>query len=218
MPYIGTSDRIKLYYEDERQGQPILLIHGWLISSQSWRRQKPVLSKARRLISLDMRSHGKSDPPNFGHRISRGAKDLYDLLDALNLEEVTAVGWSMGATHLMSYYDLFGAHRLNQMLFVDRTPKMFNQDGWSYGYRRMTPSKLADKFALIGNNSDSFFGIMAKDLMNTLPPTEIALFIEDTKQCPLDRALTLCQDQAQQIFESYCQNRYSFIGHSWQTK
>ncbi|MBD2183669.1 hypothetical protein H6S82_31220 [Planktothrix sp. FACHB-1355] len=53
------------------------------------------------------------------------------------------------------------------------------------------------------NNADSFFGIMAKDLMNTLLPEEIALFIEDAKQCPPDRALTLWQDQAQSDFGDF---------------
>ena len=42
--YLETKDGAKIYYEDHGEGQPILLVHGWLCSSKFWQKNVPELA------------------------------------------------------------------------------------------------------------------------------------------------------------------------------
>ena len=58
MPYVNVgaenSGRIDLYYEDHGAGTPVVLIHGYPLSGQSWEKQVPVLLDAgHRVITYD---------------------------------------------------------------------------------------------------------------------------------------------------------------------
>jgi non-heme chloroperoxidase len=50
MPFVTVdrenSGKIELYYEDHGSGQPVVLIHGYLLSRASWEKQVPVLLDA----------------------------------------------------------------------------------------------------------------------------------------------------------------------------
>ena len=71
---------------------------------------------------MDLRGHGESGKPSYGYRISRLAMDVKQLLDALELEDVTLLGWSMGCSVVWSYWDLFRGHRLSKLILVDEPP------------------------------------------------------------------------------------------------
>jgi pimeloyl-ACP methyl ester carboxylesterase len=138
MPGIITNDGVTLYFEESGLGQPILLIGGWMMSTLWWRKQIPVLSEKYRVIAVDMRGVGESEKPVKGHRIARYARDVFDVIETLGLEEVTLVGWSMGAAIVMSYLDIFGSHRLKGVVFVDQTPKIQVGADWTLGINGMT--------------------------------------------------------------------------------
>ncbi len=138
MPVIKTNDGVTLYYEESGRGRPILLIGGWMMSTLWWRKQIPVLSEQYRVIAVDMRGVGESEKPMKGHRIARYARDVYDVIETLVLEEVTLVGWSLGAAIVMSYLDIFGPHRLKGVVFVDQTPKIQVDADWMLGISGMT--------------------------------------------------------------------------------
>ena len=56
-----NSQSIDLYYEDHGSGKPVVLIHGWPLSSASWEKQVPVLVEAGyRVITYDRRGFGNS--------------------------------------------------------------------------------------------------------------------------------------------------------------
>ena len=60
MPHVkvGTENDndIKIYYEDHGSGQPVVLIHGYPLNSDSWERQEPeLLSAGYRVIRYDRR-------------------------------------------------------------------------------------------------------------------------------------------------------------------
>src|SRR5213596_2382187 len=74
MPHIkvGTENDtdIKIYYEDHGSGQPVVLIHGYPLNSDSWERQEPeLLSAGYRVIRYDRRGFGKSSRPTTGLRL-----------------------------------------------------------------------------------------------------------------------------------------------------
>jgi pimeloyl-ACP methyl ester carboxylesterase len=68
MPSILTTDRTKLYVKDWGAGQPVILIHGWSLSSDSWDDQAMALAQASyRVIAYDRRGFGRSTQPWSGH-------------------------------------------------------------------------------------------------------------------------------------------------------
>ena len=133
MPVIHANDGARLYYEERGAGTPILVIGGWCMSTPFWRHQMSNLSHDHRVIALDPRAYGQSEKVTHGHRMSRHARDIYDLLSALDLQAVTAVGWSLAANALLAYYDLFGGTRLKGLVLVDQSPRCLNDDGWTLG-------------------------------------------------------------------------------------
>jgi pimeloyl-ACP methyl ester carboxylesterase len=67
------------------------------------------------VVALDQRFHGDSDSPPHGFHVSRLAADLQELLQHLDLSDVTAVGTSMGCAVIWSYLELFGPGRISKV-------------------------------------------------------------------------------------------------------
>ena len=88
-------------YRDVGQGQPLLLLHGFGGNGATWTPLVVELSGSYRLIIPDLRGHGASSNPldYFTHRDA--ARDVLGLLNALDLNHVTAVGFSSGAMTLL---------------------------------------------------------------------------------------------------------------------
>ena len=128
-----TSDGATLAYSIDGEGLPLLLLPGWSQSAAMFRNQIASFSKSRRVIALDFRGHGKSKDADHGFRVSRFARDVQELLDHEGLDEVSALGWSMGASVLWSFIDLFGTGRLKSLIFVDEPAAVMNQPGMDDG-------------------------------------------------------------------------------------
>src|SRR6476661_675651 len=64
----GNGTPIGPYYEDRGSGQPVILIHGWPLSSRSWEQQVPALVEdGHRVITYDRRGFGASSQPWDGY-------------------------------------------------------------------------------------------------------------------------------------------------------
>ncbi|MYE81080.1 MAG: alpha/beta hydrolase [Gammaproteobacteria bacterium] len=94
------SGGVPIRFLEEGDGPPVVLIHGFTSSSESWTEigVVPRLSGGFRTIAMDCRGHGRSgkphDPSAYGMHMVR---DLVAGLDALDIEEAHLVGYSMGA-------------------------------------------------------------------------------------------------------------------------
>jgi 3-oxoadipate enol-lactonase len=95
MPKLRTRD-IDIYYEITGEGEPLLFIHGVGSSMQSWQMQVPVFSAYYRVITFDLRGHGRSDKPLEPYNISMFAADTAELMKSLGLSSVHVVGFSLG--------------------------------------------------------------------------------------------------------------------------
>ncbi|MDR1134391.1 MAG: alpha/beta hydrolase, partial [Synergistaceae bacterium] len=133
MPYVKSNDGTDLYYEIKGSGYPLLMIPGWTCTTGFWKKNADVLAKSLKVILFDMRAHGKSEKTLHGHRISRYAMDVKNLIDALGLSGVTMLGWSMGASVLWSYIELFGNEALKALVCVDQSPSQYTGPDWKWG-------------------------------------------------------------------------------------
>jgi pimeloyl-ACP methyl ester carboxylesterase len=116
-----TTDGVELAFDDTGgDGIPLILLHGWGQTRALFVHQISGLSADRRVIALDLRGHGESAKPSHGYRIARFAADLRDLLHYLDVPEVDLLGWSMGASVVWSYIDLFGTRGIRSLIIVDQ--------------------------------------------------------------------------------------------------
>jgi pimeloyl-ACP methyl ester carboxylesterase len=94
----------RLVFRTAGDGPPILLVHGLLDSSRTWRKLAPALALGHRVIAPDLLGHGESDGPSaVDYSLGGHAGILRDLLDALGEERVTIVGHSLGGGIAMTF-------------------------------------------------------------------------------------------------------------------
>ena len=95
MPFT-TNQGARIYWDEEGQGEPLLLIMGLGYSSVAWHRTRPVLAKKFTAIAFDNRGVGRSDAPVGPYPIVLMASDAAAVLDAAGVESAHILGLSMG--------------------------------------------------------------------------------------------------------------------------
>ena len=95
--HVTTNDGVRLHYVEAGAGRPVAMIPGWSQPATQFKYQLAGLHDRYRLIALEMRGHGESEKPAFGYKIARLAKDLHEVLVALDLHEVVLLGIRWGA-------------------------------------------------------------------------------------------------------------------------
>src|SRR5258707_13684767 len=126
-----TSDGVQLSYIRQGSGRPVVLLHGWSQCAEEFNHQIGSLRARYDVIAVDQRSHGESQKVSYGLKISRLAKDLYELLEELDLNEVALLGHSMGSSGIWCYFDLFGPERLSKIILVDQSPFLTSDPHWT---------------------------------------------------------------------------------------
>jgi pimeloyl-ACP methyl ester carboxylesterase len=117
--YIETRDGVRLYRREWGVGAPVLFVHSWAVSSRLWDYQFAALGEAGlRCIAYDRRGHGRSDEPAGGYDFDSLADDLADVIEALDLDELTLVGHSMGPGEITRYLTRHGDARVKRQVFV----------------------------------------------------------------------------------------------------
>ena len=118
------SSSVKLHVDDTGgSGRPVVLIHGWPLSGESWSDQVAPLSAAGyRVVSYDRRGFGRSDKPSGGFDYDTLAEDLSNVLEELDLNDATLVGFSMGGGEVARYISKHGESRLHSVVFAAAVP------------------------------------------------------------------------------------------------
>lgn len=103
-----------LYYTDTGgSGRPIVLIHGWPASGQSWQQiTDPLVAAGHRVVAYDRRGFGRSGQPEGGYDYDTFADDLDTLLTRLDLVDVALAGFSMGGGEVARYIARHGTARV----------------------------------------------------------------------------------------------------------
>lgn len=120
---------VDLNFVDYGKGNPVVLIHGWPLCLESWEPQLAELPKHMRVIAYDRRGFGQSSKPWDGYDTDTLADDLKAVLDTLDLQNVTLVGFSMGGCELARYMSRHGGARVSKLVFVsDVTPYLLKSE------------------------------------------------------------------------------------------
>jgi non-heme chloroperoxidase len=123
MPYITTTDGTEIYYTEQGTGRPVLLSHGWPLSSDAWQLELKVLADAGyRAIAHDRRGHGRSSKTYQGNDMDTYAKDLAALVEALDLRDLVLIGHSTGGGEVVRYAAQHGGDRVAKVITVGAVP------------------------------------------------------------------------------------------------
>ena len=170
MPYITSaqaqSDPVKIYYEELGTGKTVIFIHGWPLSGSMWEYQMTALpQQGLRCIFYDRRGFGKSDRPAGGYDYDTLAGDLKSLIDELNLNDITLVGFSMGGGEIARYFSLYGGERISKVVLISTVlPYMLKTDDHPKGVPQMEFDGMAKKMKddrpdFFENFGKSFYGV-----------------------------------------------------------
>ncbi len=137
-------------------GRPVVLIHGWPLSAESWSEQVPALQEAGyRVVAYDRRGFGKSDPGD-GYDYDALSDDLANVVSDLGLSDVTLVGFSMGGGEVARYVSRHGQDALHSVVFAAAVPPFLlktddNPDG------PLTEGAAGELRSGLEQDRDSFF-------------------------------------------------------------
>jgi pimeloyl-ACP methyl ester carboxylesterase len=99
MPFVH-NDGIDIYYEIHGEGEPLVLLHGFVASSLQWHRWDYVdeLKRSHQLVLIDLRGHGRSEKPHTHdeYTLEKRLADICAVLNALAIERAHFMGYSMG--------------------------------------------------------------------------------------------------------------------------
>ncbi|MDT0507974.1 alpha/beta hydrolase [Novosphingobium sp. MMS21-SN21R] len=167
MPMIETRDGTRLYAKSWGEGPPVILIHGWPLSGDSWDPVSHALAEAGfRAIAYDRRGFGRSDQPSGGYDYDTFADDLADVMTAMNANEgATLVGFSMGGGEIARYLSRQGGQGVSRVALVSSVvPYMLktedNPDGVPQStFDEMTDGMLSDRAKFFTGFFKDFFGV-----------------------------------------------------------
>ena len=129
---ITTRDGVEIYYKDwgPRNGQPVILSHGWPLNADSWESAAFHLAgNGFRVVSHDRRGHGRSSQPWDGNDMDHYADDLAQVIEALNLNNIILAGFSTGGGEVARYVGRHGTKRIAKLALISAvTPLMLKTD------------------------------------------------------------------------------------------
>ncbi len=132
------NDGAKIYYEDLRpyefgrnieeteQVETILFCHGLNSSHIKIKKFINQFKSGYKCVCYDQRGHEASSRPGIHMNVKTLGSDINEIIEYLNLNNVTLIGHSMGAASIFSYVNQFGCERIKRIVAVDMSPYMRN--------------------------------------------------------------------------------------------
>lgn len=117
MKKIFNYGKGRIQYYDQGNGKVIILIHGYLETSDIWSSFAKKLSRQFRVISLDLPGHGGSDIFDSIHTMEFMATVVKDLCESLDIRKAFITGHSLGGYVTLAFVDLFPGMLYGYCLF-----------------------------------------------------------------------------------------------------
>jgi len=125
MATFTTRDDVTIYYKDwgPRNGRVVILSHGWPLNADSWESQAfHLASNGCRVITHDRRGHGRSSQPWVGNDMDHYADDLAQLIEHLDVRNVSVFGFSTGGGEVARYVGRHGTGRVAKIGLISAVP------------------------------------------------------------------------------------------------
>jgi pimeloyl-ACP methyl ester carboxylesterase len=167
MPYATARDGTRIYYKDWGQGRPVVLIHGWPLSSDTFDDAALALAeKGYRAIAHDRRGFGRSDQPAGGYDYDTFADDVAAVLEEAGIgQPIALAGFSMGGGEVARFLSRQRAHQVSHAVLISSVvPFLLQTDDHPEG----APKDVFDGMiaGIRADRADFFRGVF-KDFFGT---------------------------------------------------
>ncbi len=166
MNYLTTTDKTKLYIKDWGTGKPVILLHGWPLSSDSWDDHAMAIAEAGyRAIAYDRRGFGRSSQPWSGYDYDTLSDDLACVIEQTGVQDVTLMGFSMGGGEVARYMSRHGGKSVIKTALISsilpfRLKTEDNPEGTEQAEFDQTAKSLkSDRAEFFTNFFKEFFGV-----------------------------------------------------------
>ena len=166
MNFITAADKTKLYFKDWGAGRPVILLHGWPLSSDSWDDQAMAMANAGfRTIAYDRRGFGRSSQPGSGYDYDTLADDLATVIEQTGAKDAVLVGFSMGGGEVARYMSRHGGKSVSKAVLISSVvPFMLKTSDNPQGtdesvFAGMTKGMKEDRAKFFGSFFKDFFGV-----------------------------------------------------------
>ena len=166
MSHVTTSDNTRLHVKDWGTGRPVILLHGWPLSADSWDDQALALATAGyRAIAYDRRGFGRSDQPWSGYDYDTLADDLAAVIEQTGAQDATIVGFSMGGGEVARYMSRHGGKNVAKAALISSVvPYMLKTSTNPHGvdqsvFDEMTQGMKEDRAKFFAVFFKDFFGV-----------------------------------------------------------
>ncbi|MDO9415718.1 alpha/beta fold hydrolase [Pararhizobium sp.] len=166
MPTITTRDGTELYIKEWGTGRPVILLHGWPLSADSWDDQAMAIADAgMRAIAYDRRGFGRSSQPWTGYDYDTLADDLADVIAATNAADAAVIGFSMGGGEVARYMSRHNGKNVSKAgLIASVVPFMLkttdNPEGTPQStFDEMTKGMKEDRAHFFAKFFNDFYGV-----------------------------------------------------------
>jgi len=132
---ITSKDGTQLFYKDWGRGPVVTFSHGWPLNADAWDVQMHFLvQQGFRVIAHDRRGHGRSEQASSSNDMNGYADDLADVIETLEIKNVTLVGHSTGGGEVVRYIARHGTKRVSKVVLIGAVPPIMlktaaNPDG-----------------------------------------------------------------------------------------
>lgn len=120
---------MKLYFREYGEGQPLIILHGLLGSSDNWLTQAKLLSSQYKVYTVDQRNHGQS-PHSSQFDYQSMVDDLLMFIDDNNISDPVLIGHSMGGKTVMNFA-LEHPDEVSRLIVVDISPRAYNLEHYA---------------------------------------------------------------------------------------
>lgn len=203
MDYVTTADKTKLYVKDWGSGKPVILLHGWPLSADSWDDQAMALADAGyRAISYDRRGFGRSSQPWSGYDYDTLADDLAAVIEQTGAQDAVLAGFSMGGGEVARYMSRHGGKNVRRAVLVSSVvPFMLktadNPNGTDPSvFESMTNSMKEDRAKFFAGFFKDFYGVsllgssVSEQMLETSCNTAMQASLKATLECAKSFATT----------------------------
>lgn len=166
MAFITTRDGVQLYTKDWGQGRPVILLHGWPLSADSFDDLSVAIAEAgMRAIAYDRRGFGRSDQPWNGYDYDTFADDLAAVIEQTGATDAALVGFSMGGGEVARYMSRHGGRNVSQaVLIASVVPYMLQTPDNPQGvpestFDEMTQGMREDRAGFFATFFKDFYGV-----------------------------------------------------------
>lgn len=119
---------VKIHYAQRGKGPAVVLLHGFLEASWMWKDIVPQLSKSRRVITIDLPGHGKSECIGYVHTMDEMAEVVKAVMQALKIRKIDLIGHSMGGYVALAFAERF-PDELRSLVLYQSTSRSDSAEG-----------------------------------------------------------------------------------------